>query len=144
MLYQLLETEVPPRWFWWAAAVAVVGLLVMIGALMFGKKKTKPGKQALLDSNAVIHANAKRFEGLIVLAQEEALQAEIRTLADELTYLSPSRLAEVASIDKKIANLIGDLSIELSKGGPETLKTDKLIKAIRIELAERRVYTERM
>ncbi|MGN1235263.1 MAG: hypothetical protein ACI4U2_04730 [Christensenellaceae bacterium] len=144
MLYQLLETEVPPLWFWWAAAVAVAGLLVMVCAVIFGKKKTKPGRQALLDSNAAINANAKKLEGLIVLAQGESLQAEIAKLADELTYLSPSRLAEVASIDKKITDLIGDLAIELSKGGPETLKTDQLMKAIRIELAMRRTYTERM
>ena len=60
-------------------------------------------------------------------------------------YLTPSADDEVAVIDEKIKNALGDIKIELTKtrGEEGSGKADKYIEDINVLIAERGVHTER-
>ena len=73
------------------------------------------------------------------------MQAKLDNLYDKLLYLPPSADDEVAVIDEKIKNALGDIKIELTKtrGEEGSGKADKYIEDINVLIAERGVHTER-
>ncbi len=98
-------------------------------------KKSNATKNA--EDRSLIEKNGKSMEALLILCKNEALGVQLKTLKEEVTYLTPSTLDKVLDCDKKIKELIGDIKIALTKNGGTDTKAEGLVNDLRLKLAER-------
>lgn len=131
--------------------VAVVAVILVIALCLFlilkrkGNKGTE--KEVLYASKDLIASNAQLVEVLLVLAKgKENTIKELKSIQDTLKYLSPSTNEKVKAIDEKIRDGLGDLKIELNKKKDEEKddKVDACIENIRLKIAERSTFTDRL
>ena len=125
-------------------AAAFIG--VIVAALIFRSKRRRTVDETVLDSRDEVNDNANAVKVLQALAEGKPDMLEkLAALYDSLLYLTPSAEDEVAVIDEKIKNALGDIKIELSKtrGEEGSGKADKYIEDINVLIAERGVHTER-
>ena len=125
-------------------AAAFIG--VIVAALIFRSKRRRTVDETVLDSRDEVNENANAVKVLQALAEGKPDMLEkLAVLYDSLLYLTPSAEDEVAVIDEKIKNALGDIKIELSKtrGEEGSGKAEKYISDIKVLLAEREIYTRR-
>lgn len=128
------------------AVVAAVFVGVIIAALIFTRRRKRSVDETVLESRDEVGENARTVQVLKALAEGKPdMQAKLESLYDKLLYLTPSADDEVAVIDEKIKNALGDIKIELTKTRGEEAcgKADNYIEDIKVLIAERGVYTER-
>ena len=95
-------------------AAAFIG--VIVAALIFRSKRRRTVDETVLDSRDEVNENANAVKVLQALAEGKPDMLEkLAALYDSLLYLTPSAEDEVAVIDEKIKNALGDIKIELSK-----------------------------
>lgn len=126
--------------------VAAVFVGVIIAALIFTRRRKRSVDETVLESRDEVGENARTVQVLKALAEGKAeMQAKLDNLYDKLLYLTPSADDEVAVIDEKIKNALGDIKIELTKtrGEEGSGKADKYFEDINVLIAERGVHTER-
>ncbi len=99
------------------------------------KKKTCATKN--LEDRELIETNSKAMDALFILCENEALLATLKSIKEELTYLSPSTSDKVSHCDKKIKDLIADIKISLTKNAGNDPKAESLVKDLRLKIAER-------
>lgn len=126
-------------------AVLVIALILVLLLRKKGGKNTE--KDILLESKDIIGFNAQSVNALIVLAgSDPETEHALKMLQDKLRYLTPSTNEKVYAIDEKIKAELGDCKIELSKKRGES-DADKLqthLENIRLKIAERSMYTDRL
>ncbi|MCD8372076.1 MAG: hypothetical protein LUD27_02100 [Clostridia bacterium] len=125
---------------------AAIVLIIIIAAAVSHKRKNKDSDEKIIESRGDVNGNVQAIEALLVLADGlPELTARLKALQDKIKYLTPSSKKEVASIDEKIYNALGDAKIELSKAKDDkkTGKTQKYLDQIDLLIAERSAYTER-
>lgn len=106
--------------------------------MLFKKKKIA---DVLREDREDIATNANKVDALIVLAGDNLqMKQDLCELKEQLKYLRPSEDKKVNEYEKKIKNMIDDLKIALNKSdGESTEKAAKLIKNIKVAIAERNV-----
>lgn len=126
--------------------VAAVFVGIMIAALIFTRRRKRSVDETVLESRDEVSENAHTVQVLKALAEGKSeVIAALDELYDKLLYLTPSADDEVAVIDEKIKNALGDIKIELTKtqGKDDSGKTAQYIADIKVYIAERGVHTER-
>mgnify|MGYP005774314379 FL=1 len=126
--------------------VAAIFVGVIIAALIFKSRRRRSVDETVLVSRDEVNENAHSVSVLIALAEGKPEMIEkLNRLYDKLLYLTPSAEEEVAVIDEKIGNAIGDIKIELTKtrGEEGSGKAEKYIDDINVLIAERSVHTQR-
>ena len=126
--------------------VAAVFVGVIIAALIFTHRRKRSVDETVLESRDEVGENARTVQVLKALADgKPEMQEKLDRLYDKLLYLTPSAEDDVAVIDEKIKNALGDIKIELTKtrGEEGCGKADKYIEDINVLIAERGVHTER-
>ncbi len=126
------------------AAAAVI--LAVITAVVSHKNKSKDTDEKIIESRGDVNGNVQAIEVLLVLSEgKPELTERLKALQDKIKYLTPSSVKEVASIDEKIYNALGDAKIELSKtkNDKKSGKAEKYLDQVDLLIAERRAYTER-
>ena len=125
-------------------AAGFVGII--IAALRFTRRRKRSVDETVLESRDEVSENAHTVQVLKALAEGKSeVIAALDELYDKLLYLTPSADDEVAVIDEKIKNALGDIKIELTKtqGKDDSGKTAQYIDDIKVYIAERGVHTER-
>ena len=126
--------------------VAAVFVGIIIAALIFTRRRKRSVDETVLESRDEVSENAHTVQVLKALAEGKSeVIAALDELYDKLLYLTPSADDEVAVIDEKIKNALGDIKIELTKtqGKDDSGKTAQYIADIKVYIPERGVYTER-
>ncbi len=126
--------------------VAAVFVGIIIAALIFTRRRKRSVDETVLESRDEVSENAHTVQVLKALAEGKSeVIAALDELYDKLLYLTPSADDEVAVIDEKIKNALGDIKIELTKtqGKDDSGKTAQYIADIKVYIAERGVHTER-
>ncbi len=126
------------------AAAAFLG--VIAAALVFRYARRRTVDETVLESRDEVNDNANAVKVLQALAEGKPDMLEkLASLYDSLLYLTPSAEDEVAVVDEKIKNALGDVKIELSKtrGKADSGKAEKYLADIKLLLAEREIYTRR-
>lgn len=126
--------------------VAAVFVGIIIAALIFTRRRKRSVDETVLESRDEVSENAHTVQVLKALAEGKSeVIAALDELYDKLLYLTPSADDEVAVIDEKIKNALGDIKIELTKtqGKDDSGKTVQYIADIKVYIAERGVHTER-
>jgi hypothetical protein len=103
---------------------------------LFKKKNSVQGQndRDLIANNAVV------LEAILPLVEDEEMKNELTTLRDKVKYTTALVDEKGYSLDKKIAGIIGDIKIEVTKNkGDEksTAKINSLIKDLKALVAER-------
>lgn len=73
-------------------------------------------KEVLSDSRDSVKENATKLKECVLLCEDDALKTRIEAAYDKVSYMVPTADVQVNQIDKKIANVIGDIKIALSRG----------------------------
>ena len=126
--------------------VAAVFVGIIIAALIFTRRRKRSVDETVLESRDEVSENAHTVQVLKALAEGKSeVIAALDELYDKLLYLTPSADDEVAVIDEKIKNALGDIKIELTKtqGKDDSGKTAQYRADIKVYIAERGVHTER-
>ena len=126
--------------------VLAVFVGVIIAAMLLKNKRKRGVDESVLESRDEVNENARAVQVLKVLAEgKPEVEQKLDELYDKLLYLTPSAEEEVAVIDEKIKNALGDIKIELTKtrGDEGCGKAEKYIEDIKVMIAERAVYTQR-
>ena len=126
--------------------VLAVFVGVIIAAMLLKNKRKRGVDESVLESRDEVNENARTVQVLKVLAEgKPEVELKLDELYDKLLYLTPSAEEEVAVIDEKIKNALGDIKIELTKtrGDEGCGKAEKYIEDIKVMIAERAVYTQR-
>ena len=126
--------------------VLAVFVGVIIAAMLLKNKRKRGVDESVLESRDEVNENARTVQVLKVLAEgKPEVEQKLDGLYDKLLYLTPSAEEEVAVIDEKIKNALGDIKIELTKtrGDEGCGKAEKYIEDIKVMIAERAVYTQR-
>lgn len=126
--------------------VLAVFVGVIIAAMLLKNKRKRGVDESVLESRDEVNENARTVQVLKVLAEgKPEVEQKLDELYDKLLYLTPSAEEEVAVIDEKIKNALGDIKIELTKtrGDEGCGKAEKYIEDIKVMIAERAVYTQR-
>ena len=90
--------------------VAAIFVGVIIAALIFKSRRRRSVDETVLESRDEVNENAHSVSVLIALAEGKPEMIEkLNRLYDKLLYLTPSAEEEVAVIDEKIGNAIGDI-----------------------------------
>lgn len=119
---------------------------VILASFIFIRRRRKSSDETVLESRDEVSENAHTVQVLKALAEGKPdMIAKLERLYDKLLYLTPSADEEVAVIDEKIKNALGDIKIELTKtrGGEGCGKAEKYLEDIKVLVAERSVHTER-
>ena len=127
-------------------AVAAVVVGIRIATLIVTRRRKRSVDETVLESRDEVSENAHTVQVLKALAEGKSeVIAALDELYDKLLYLTPSADDEVAVIDEKIKNALGDIKIELTKtqGKDDSGKTAQYIADIKVYIAERGVHTER-
>ena len=96
--------------------VAAVFVGIIIAALIFTRRRKRSVDETVLESRDEVSENAHTVQVLKALAEGKSeVIAALDELYDKLLYLTPSADDEVAVIDEKIKNALGDIKIELTK-----------------------------
>ena len=81
----------------------------------FRKRKTE--REKMLNNKHNAEDMAMSVDILLALAKEsDELTKLLKDIQDKIKYFNPSMKDNVLAIDKKIANTLGDLKIEINKG----------------------------
>lgn len=126
--------------------VAAVFTGVILASFIFIRRRRKSSDETVLESRDEVSENAHTVQVLKALAEGKPdMIAKLERLYDKLLYLTPSADEEVAVIDEKIKNALGDIKIELTKtrGEEGCGKAEKYLEDIKVLVAERSVHTER-
>ena len=119
---------------------------VILASFIFIRRRRKSSDETVLESRDEVSENAHTVQVLKALAEGKPdMIAKLERLYDKLLYLTPSADEEVAVIDEKIKNALGDIKIELTKtrGEEGCGKAEKYPEDIKVLVAERSVDTER-
>lgn len=119
---------------------------VILASFIFIRRRGKSSDETVLESRDEVSENAHTVQVLKALAEGKPdMIAKLERLYDKLLYLTPSADEEVAVIDEKIKNALGDIKIELTKtrGEEGCGKAEKYLEDIKVLIAERSVHTER-
>ena len=119
---------------------------VILASFIFIRRRRKSSDATVLESRDEVSENAHTVQVLKALAEGKPdMIAKLERLYDKLLYLTPSAAEEVAGIDEKIKNALGDIKIELTKtrGEEGCGKAEKYLEDIKVLVAERSVHTER-
>lgn len=119
---------------------------VILASFVFIRRRRKSSDETVLESRDEVSENAHTVQVLKALAEGKPdMIAKLERLYDKLLYLTPSADEEVAVIDEKIKNALGDIKIELTKtrGEEGCGKAEKYLEDIKVLVAERSVHTER-
>lgn len=119
---------------------------VILASFIFIRHRRKSSDETVLESRDEVSENAHTVQVLKALAEGKPdMIAKLERLYDKLLYLTPSADEEVAVIDEKIKNALGDIKIELTKtrGEEGCGKAEKYLEDIKVLVAERSVHTER-
>lgn len=119
---------------------------VILASFIFIRSRRKSSDETVLESRDEVSENAHTVQVLKALAEGKPdMIAKLERLYDKLLYLTPSADEEVAVIDEKIKNALGDIKIELTKtrGEEGCGKAEKYLEDIKVLVAERSVHTER-
>ncbi len=119
---------------------------VILASFIFIRRRGKSSDETVLESRDEVSENAHTVQVLKALAEGKPdMIAKLERLYDKLLYLTPSADEEVAVIDEKIKNALGDIKIELTKtrGEEGCGKAEKYLEDIKVLVAERSVHTER-
>ena len=82
---------------------------------MFFKKK-KSEREKLLENKHAVEDMATSIDVLLSIGNENEELCEIlKDVQDKIKYFNPSMSDDVLALDKKIANTLGDLKIEINK-----------------------------
>lgn len=119
---------------------------VILASFIFIRRRRKSSDETVLESRDEVSENAHTVQVLKALAEGKPdMIAKLERLYDKLLYLTPSADEEVAVIDEKIKNALGDIKIELTKtrGEEGCGKAEKYLEDIKVLVTERSVHTER-
>lgn len=119
---------------------------VILASFIFIRRRRKSSDETVLESRDEVSENAHTVQVLKALAEGKPdMIAKLERLYDKLLYLTPSADEEVAVIDEKIKNALGDIKIELTKtrGEEGCGKAEKYLEDIKVLVSERSVHTER-
>lgn len=102
------------------------------------KKKTEA--EIVAEDRKLIETNSKTVGKLTMLANDnEELISKLKDLQEKLKYLKPVKSEEAMEADRKIANKIDDLKIELSRfNGDTSYRIGSLISDILLLLVNRK------
>lgn len=87
----------------------------------FGSRKKS---DILVDNRETILANSQAIAACANLCEDEELKKEITRLKDKAYFFTPTSNLNAIQIDKKIANLAGDLKIAVSRGSIERVRVE--------------------
>lgn len=103
---------------------------------LFGKKENLELSEANKRDRDLVEKNSKMMETLIILAEgADDFVAELKTLKNEMNFLTWSTKEEVYAHDKKIAQAIEELKKELADCCGE--KARRLLRDLKVLVAER-------
>lgn len=85
---------------------------------------TPDKSEILADNRKTILENSTKLVGCAALCEPGELKDEIMRIKDKAYYFTPTSNATAMQVDKKIANLTGDLKIALSRGSQERVELE--------------------
>jgi len=95
---------------------------------LFGKKKSQDTQ--VLDNKQNIQELAGSFDSLMIGVQDAGLKQRLADVQEKVKYFNPTNNVKALDIDKKIARLVGDIKIALSKTMEEEKKVEKISSII--------------
>ena len=106
---------------------------------IFNFFKKKDSVQSKNDRDLIAN-NTVAMEGLLAITEDEDVKAQLKVLKEKIKYTTALTEEKGYSVDKKIAGVIGDLKIEITKNkGDEksSAKIENLLKELSALVAER-------
>ena len=85
----------------------------------------------------LIAQNSKVVDTLIAMTEDDGLKNELKELQEKLKYLIASPEDKVYGLDGKIAALLGDMKIALTKNEAQSEKVKSILKDIKMTVADR-------
>ena len=106
---------------------------------IFNIFKKKDGVKSQNDRE-LIASNAVALEGVVAITEDAELKSELSELKEKVKFMTALMDDKAYSLDKKMAGIIGDLKIEVTKNkGDEksSVKIDNLVRDLKAAVAER-------
>lgn len=106
-------------------------------------KKSMQNNKQVIANKKMIEQNECNIGVLIVMADDNEIKNDLERIKDIIKYIEPVSAGKAMELDKKIANIIGDIKIILSKE-KNFEKIKDLIKKIEVCVAERKMCVDNM
>ena len=116
----------------------MVNLRILRSRLWRYMRKAK-GQIEVETSIANINKVLTQLKELIILVDDQAFIERLKALYDKMEYSNPTREENIARLDRKISDALGDLKIQLTTRQPRSVvnhKTETITQLINERLAK--------